>query len=387
MYNYADVTMRARVALEDGTVLAGRAIGAPGCAGGEVVFTTAMTGYEEILSDPSYRGQVVTMAYPLIGNYGVSGEAWESSRPHVAGFIVGEAADRPNHWRTHRTLSAALAEWQIVGIAGVDTRCLVRHLRSRGLKRGVISTEDVPDDVLVARARALPDIATLDLVGQVSIPAPKHHPGPGPRVAVLDCGVKAGIIDNLRRRGCDIWVLPCRTTAEEILDLAPAGLVLSPGPGDPQALPHQVAQVQRLWERVPIFGICLGHQLLGRAAGGETFKLPFGHRGSNHPVKDLETGRVYVTTQNHGYAVDETSLGCSEVVVTHRNLNDGTVEGLRHRRLPIVSVQYHPEGRPGPHDSGYLFDRWLAVLAERPTGGRVIAERAEAVAGPREPHA
>ncbi len=357
--------MRARLALEDGMVLAGRAIGARGWTGGEVVFTTAMTGYEEVLSDPSYRGQVVTMAYPLIGNYGISGDAWESHRLHIAGFIVGEAADRPHHWRGGRTLAAALAHWQIVGIAGLDTRLLVRHLRTHGLKRGVISTEDaaeVSDAALIARAQALPDIGTLDLVGEVSTEAAQHYPGPGPRVAVLDCGVKRGIIDNLKRRGCDVWVLPHRTTAEEILDLRPAGVVLSPGPGDPKNLPHQVAQVQRLWDRLPLFGICLGHQLIGRAAGGGTFKLPYGHRGSNHPVKDLESGRVYVTTQNHGYAVDEASLDVAEVVVTHRNLNDGTVEGLRHRRLPIVSVQYHPEGRPGPHDSGYLFDRWMAMI-------------------------
>jgi carbamoyl-phosphate synthase small subunit len=339
--------MRARVALEDGTVLTGRAIGARGSTGGEVVFTTAMTGYEEVLSDPSYRGQIVTMAYPLIGNYGVSGDAWESYQPHVAGFIVGEAADLPHHWRADRTLASALAQWGVVGVADVDTRRLVRHLRTHGLKRGVISTDELSDEALVERARALPDIGTLDLVAQVSARTVEHHPGPGPRVAVLDCGVKRGIVQNLQRRGCDVWV--------------------SPGPGDPKNLSHQVEQVRRLWDRLPIFGICLGHQIIGRAAGAETFKLPYGHRGSNHPVRDLDTGRVYVTTQNHGYAVDEASLDPSELVVTHRNLNDGTVEGLRHPRLPIVSVQYHPEGRPGPHDSGYLFDQWTAMLGARET--------------------
>ena len=355
----------ARLALEDGLVLEGRGIGARGWAGGEVVFTTAMTGYEEVLSDPSYRGQLVTMAYPLIGNYGVSGAAWESFRPHVAGFIVGEAADRPHHWHSERTLAQALAYWEVVGIAEVDTRQLVRHLRTQGLKRGVISTEDVADGMLVARAQALPDIGTLDLVAEVSTKTVQHVPGPGPRVAVLDCGIKRGIIDNLKARGCDVWLLPHRASAEEMLELEPAGVVLSPGPGDPKTLPDQVAQVQELWERVPIFGICLGHQLVGRASGGETFKLPFGHRGSNHPVKDLDSGRVCVTTQNHGYTVDEASLP-AEMIVTHRNLNDGTVEGLRHRRLPIVSVQYHPEGRPGPHDSGYLFDRWLTMIGGSP---------------------
>ncbi len=328
-----------------------------------MVFTTAMTGYEEVLSDPSYRGQIVTMAYPLIGNYGVSGEAWESPALQVAGFIVGEAAERPNHWRAQKTLAATLAQAGIVGIAEVDTRFLVRHLRTHGLKRGVISTEEVSDGELVARARSLPDIGSLDLVSEVSTPAVRHYPGPGPRVALLDCGVKRGIIEHLQRRGCDVWVLPSRTTAEEILDLSPRGLVLSPGPGDPRVLDHQVAQLQRLWERLPIFGICLGHQLIARAAGGDTFKLPYGHRGSNHPVKDVESGRVCVTTQNHGYAVDEQSLAGSDLLVTHRNLNDGTVEGLRHRRLPIVSIQYHPEGRPGPNDSAYLFDRWMELLS------------------------
>jgi carbamoyl-phosphate synthase small subunit len=362
--------MQARLALEDGTVLTGRAIGARGAAGGEVVFTTAMTGYEEVLSDPSYNGQIVTMAYPLIGNYGVSGEAWESFRPHVEGFVVGEAADLPHHWQAESTLAATLARWDIPGIAGVDTRFLVRHLRTHGLKRGLVSTEeDATDAELVARARALPDIGTLDLVAEVSTPSVRHLAGPGPKIALLDCGVKTGIIDSLRRRGCDVWVLPHRTTAEEILEMAPAGLVLSPGPGDPQMLPHQVAQVQQLWGRMPMFGICLGHQILGRAAGAATFKLPYGHRGSNHPVKDLVTGRVCVSTQNHGYAVDEASVAGTELAVTHRNLNDGTVEGLRHPRLPIMSVQYHPEGRPGPQDSAYLFDAWMEMITGGPDAG------------------
>ncbi len=356
--------MRARLALEDGTVFAGRGIGAEGSTGGEVVFTTVMTGYEEVLSDPSFKGQIVTMTYPLIGNYGVSGGVWESARLQVDGFVVGECADLPHHWQAERTLASSLSEWGVVGIADVDTRRLVRHLRSDGLKRGIISTEDVSDEVLIERARALPEIGMLDLVAQVSTEMPVHYPGPGPRVVVIDCGVKRGIVENLRQRGCEVWVLPHRTTAGEVLALDPAGVVLSPGPGDPSRLSYQVAQVRALWERLPLFGICLGHQLIGRAAGAETFKLPYGHRGGNHPVKDLDTGRVCVTTQNHGYAVDEASLDASEMVVTHRNLNDGTVEGLRHRRLPIVSLQYHPEGRPGPLDSAYLFDRWMEMVGQ-----------------------
>ncbi len=370
--------MRARLALEDGTLLRGRAIGADGSAGGEVVFTTVMTGYEEVLSDPSYRGQIVTMSYPLIGNYGVSGAAWESIRPQVAGFVVGECADLPHHWQAERTLGATLAAWGVIGIGDVDTRQLVRHLRAHGLKRGIISTEDVSDGTLIERARALPPIESLDLVAQVSTPHPIHYPGSGARLAVIDCGVKRGIVDALRRRGCDVWVLPHRTTAAQVLELDPAGVVLSPGPGDPRRLEAQAAQVRALWDRLPMFGICLGHQIIARAAGAETFKLPYGHRGGNHPVKDLERGRVCVTTQNHGYAVDEASLDASEMVVTHRNLNDGTVEGLRHRGLPIVSVQYHPEGRPGPLDSSYLFDRWLETIGATarhegsvaPLGGR-----------------
>ena len=380
---------QARLVLEDGMVLTGRSIGASGSAGGEVVFTTAMTGYQEVLSDPSYRGQIVTMAYPLIGNYGVSATAWESFRPHVAGFVVAEAAAHPHHWRSEGSLTGLLARWGVVGLAGVDTRCLVRHLRTHGLQRGIICTQDLPEGELVARARALPDIGTLDLVGQVSTAQMQHYPGPGPRIAILDCGVKWGIVENLRRRGCDTWVLPHLTTAEEILGLRPAGLVLSPGPGDPKVLAHQVGQVRRLWERLPIFGICLGHQILGRAAGAETFKLPFGHRGSNHPVKDLARSRVYVTTQNHGYAVDDVSLPAAEIAVTHRNLHDGTVEGLRHRRLPIMSVQYHPEGRPGPLDSAYLFEEWMGMIgATAPEAGNrsrnspdVAADPDEAVIG------
>ncbi len=387
MEAWGESVVRARLVLEDGMVLAGRSIGAPGWAGGEVVFTTAMTGYQEVLSDPSYKGQIVTMAYPLIGNYGVSGTAWESFRPHVAGFVVAEAAAHPHHWRSEGSLAGLLARWGVVGIAGVDTRCLVRHLRTHGLQRGIICTQDLPEGELLARARALPDIGTLDLVGQVSTARMRHYPGPGPRVAILDCGVKWGIVENLRRRGCDTWVLPHLTTAEEILDLRPVGLVLSPGPGDPKVLSHQVGAVRQLWERLPIFGICLGHQILGRAAGAETFKLPFGHRGSNHPVKDLARSRVYVTTQNHGYAVDDVSLPAAEVVVTHRNLHDGTVEGLRHRRLPIMSVQYHPEGRPGPLDSAYLFEDWMGMIgaaapeAGTPSqdAGNAAADRDEAV--------
>lgn len=363
--------MRARLALDDGTVLEGDSIGAAGWTGGEVVFTTSLTGYQEVLSDPSYRGQIVVMAYPLIGNYGFRDAAMESSRPHAAGFVVRWSAPAPGGWsaasgdRRGAGLDAYLRAWGLVGIAGVDTRRLVRHLRSAGVRRGLISTEDESRGDLVARARALPDLGEIDLVAQVSEPRPVRFPAGGPRIAVLDCGVKQGIVNNLRARGCDVTVFPHDATAAAIRTLDAVGLVITNGPGDPARLGAIARQVAALWEDIPVMGICLGHQILAIAAGARTFKLPFGHRGSNHPVRDETTGRVAITTQNHGYAVDEASLAGTGFEVTHHNLHDGTVEGMRHRRLPVFSVQYHPEGRPGPQDSAHLFDRFLDLVASR----------------------
>ncbi len=360
--------MRAVLALDDGLVLAGEAIGATGSNGGEVVFTTSLTGYQEVLSDPSYRGQIVVMAYPLIGNYGFSDAALESARPQAAGFAVRWAAPDAGHLyagspRALGDLDTYLRAWNVVGIAGIDTRRLVRHLRSAGVRCGIITTDDESPGDLTARARAVPDLGELDLVAQVSTPQIIRWPGDGPRIAVLDCGVKQGIVNNLRARGCEVVVFPHDSPTDDIRRESPAGLVITNGPGDPARLRGIAAEVCALWDAMPVMGICLGHQILAIAAGATTFKLPFGHHGSNHPVRDETTGRVAITTQNHGYAVDETSLGGTGFDVTHHNLHDQTVEGMRHRSLPIFSVQYHPEGRPGPQDSAALFDRFLEMVA------------------------
>ncbi|MGH2406410.1 MAG: glutamine-hydrolyzing carbamoyl-phosphate synthase small subunit [bacterium] len=358
--------MHTVLALEDGFVQVGESIGAAGWTGGEVVFTTSLTGYQEVLSDPSYRGQIVVMAYPLIGNYGFSDAGLESHHPQAAGFVVrwgAPAAEDPASGDIG--LDAYLRASGIVGIAGIDTRRLVRHLRTGGVRRGIISTETESHGDLVARARALPDLGEVDLVAQVSTPQVVRHPGDGLRIAVLDCGVKQGIVNNLRARGCDVTVLPHDATTEAIQATGAQGLVITNGPGDPSRLQSIAGEVRGLWEEIPIMGICLGHQILAIAAGARTFKLPFGHHGSNHPVRDETTGKVAITTQNHGYAVDEPSLKGTGFEVTHHNLHDGTVEGMRHLDLPIFSVQFHPEGRPGPQDSAHLFDRFLQMVRER----------------------
>ncbi|MDR7555522.1 MAG: glutamine-hydrolyzing carbamoyl-phosphate synthase small subunit [Armatimonadota bacterium] len=358
----ADPARRARLVLDDGQMFDGEALGAPGWTGGEVVFTTSLTGYQEVLSDPSYCGQIVVMAYPLVGNYGFTDEALESPRPQVAGFVVRWAA--PGDEAAGRAaLDDYLRAWGVVGIAGVDTRRLVRHLRTGGVRRGVIATGDASPADLLARARGLPDLGDLDLVARVSTREVLRYPGDGPRIAVLDCGAKQGIVRHLRARGCDVTVFPHDATAAQIRASGAQGLVVSNGPGDPARLGAIAREVAALWEAMPVLGICLGHQILALAAGARTFKLPFGHRGSNHPVRDEETGRVAITTQNHGYAVDEATLAGTGLQVTHRNLHDGTVEGMRHRHLPVFAVQYHPEGRPGPQDSVAVFDRFLAMVA------------------------
>jgi len=359
--------MRATLVLDDGLILTGESVGAVGEAGGEVVFTTSLTGYQEVLTDPSYRGQIVVMAYPLIGNYGFD-EAWlESGRPQAAGFVVRWAAPGQGGGPADG-LDAYLRAWGVVGIAEVDTRRLVRHLRAGGVCRGLITTDDASPGELLARVRALPHLEELDLVSEVSTREVIRWPGEGPRIAVLDCGVKQGIVHHLRARGCEVVIFPHDAPASTIREVAPAGLVVSNGPGDPARLGTIAAEVSALWTQTPVLGICLGHQILAIAAGAKTFKLPFGHRGSNHPVRDETTGRVAMTTQNHGYAVEEASLVGTGFDVTHRNLHDGTVEGMRHRRLPVFSVQYHPEGRPGPRDSAHLFDRFLWMVRE---SGRV----------------
>lgn len=360
-----------RLVLEDGAVFPGTRVGAGGDASGEVVFTTSMTGYQEVLSDPSYRGQIVVMAYPLIGNYGFSPQAWEAPGPHVAGFVVREASEIVSHHLSDERLDAFLREHGVIGLAGVDTRRLVRHLRTHGLRRGVIT--DAPGSDALARARAVPALHDQDLVGQVSRRAPAVLPGPGPRIALIDCGVKAGIVDALRRRGCEVILFPHAATAEQVAAAHPAGVVLSNGPGDPAVLQGTIRTVAALVDRYPVMGICLGHQLLALALGGRTYKLKFGHRGSNQPVVELSTGKVTVTTQNHGYAVDPALPADAEV--THVNLNDGTVEGLRHRRRPAFSVQFHPEGRPGPADAEFLYDRFLTTVRETATVPTAVDRR------------
>ncbi len=376
--------MKAVLVLEDGSCYPGTAAGAEGVAAGEVVFNTGLTGYQEILTDPSYAGQIVTMTCPEIGNYGVADDDVESRAPQVAGFIVRELSPVASNWRASGTLREYLAGSGVVAIAGVDTRALTRKLRSAGVMRGVIATGEPDAAALVARARALPSMVGADLVRGVTCGAPFEWPGAGMvagdggygveperragrllRVAAYDFGMKWNILRRFAAHGCAVTVYPAATTAERLLADRPDGVFLSNGPGDPAALDYVVANVRALVEReVPLFGICLGHQLLGLALGARTFKLKFGHRGSNHPVKHLETGQVEITSQNHGFAVDPDSLPAG-TIITHVNLYDQTLEGFRHAERPVFSVQYHPEASPGPHDADYLFGRFLVAMEER----------------------
>ena len=367
----------ALLALADGRVFRGDACGAGGEASGEVVFNTAMTGYQEILTDPSYRGQMVCMTYPLIGNYGISPEDVESRRPWVNGFIVKEMCGYPSNWRGRMRLEDYLREHGIVAIQGIDTRALTRHLRDHGAQEGIISTVEADADRLVERARALPGLVGRDLVTEVSVAEPHGWdqgtwdlargytapPEPRFRVVAFDSGIKQNILRQLSSLGCGVTVVPARTTAEAVLEMRPHGVFLSNGPGDPEAVPYLVESVRGLVGRTPIFGICLGNQILGLALGGRTYKLKFGHHGANHPVRDLSTGRVEITAQNHGFSVDPASVAKLGLDETHVNLNDGTSEGMRHRELPIFSVQYHPEASPGPHDAHYLFHRFIDLMS------------------------
>ncbi len=372
---------RALLALADGTVFPGWSFGAEGDTVGEVVFNTSMTGYQEVLSDPSYSGQIVAMTYPEIGNCGVNDEDYESDRIHVEGFIVKEAWETPSNWRATRSLHAFLADQGVVGIQGVDTRAITRRLREHGSMMGAISTEDLDADRLVDRARAAPGLEGRDLVREVTCDAPyrweqaewslaegyrtPRQPGRF-KVVAYDFGVKYNILRGLTAAGCDVTVVPAGTAAEDVLALDPDGVFLSNGPGDPQGVPYAAEAVRRLIGKKPLFGICLGNQILGLALGGTTTKLKFGHHGGNQPVKDLATGRVEITSQNHNFVVDMDSLERSDhgdaLEVTHLNLNDRTVEGLRHRDVPLFSVQYHPEASPGPHDAAHLFRRFVEMM-------------------------
>ena len=368
----------AKLALEDGTVFTGRAVGHHGTSEGEVVFNTSMTGYQEILTDPSYKGQIVTMTYPLIGNYGINRQDVESRQPHVAGFVIKELPPRHSNYRADMSLGEYLRQNRIVGIEGVDTRALTRKLRMDRTMRGVLSSELLDDAKLVARARGSREMAGADWVQAVKPTEPYDWDqdqgewahgevarGDGLHVVALDCGAKHNILRHLTERGVKVTVLPPDVTAEEIMSHRPDGLFVSNGPGDPAALDYAVRPIQDVLERLPIFGICLGHQLLGRAIGAGTYKLKFGHRGGNQPVMNLDTGRVEITSQNHGFAVDRRSLEAKGGVVTHVNLNDDTVEGFRHAKLPVFSVQYHPEASPGPHDAAYLFDAFVEMIKSR----------------------
>lgn len=376
----------AALALEDGTVFTGTLFGSRGTVSGEVCFNTSMTGYQEILTDPSYRGQILCMTAPQIGNYGVNADDVESGAIQMAGFVVREASRVASNFTASGTLGDYLASAGVVGLAGIDTRALVRRLRMRGAMTGVLSSEVLDAGELVARARSAPALVGRDLVREV-MPADEREwiepvaedaqpllqpteggvmpvvaaPGPSRHVVALDYGMKWNIARHLTSQGCRVTVLPGNATPDEVLGHEPDGVFLSNGPGDPEALGPCIETVRALVGRVPIYGICLGHQLLALACGARTFKLPFGHRGANQPVMDLETGRVEITSQNHGFAVDESTLP-RDLVVTHRNLNDGTIEGLRHATAPAASVQYHPEAASGPHDSAHLFARFRAMM-------------------------
>ncbi|MGB9790983.1 MAG: glutamine-hydrolyzing carbamoyl-phosphate synthase small subunit [Thermacetogeniaceae bacterium] len=354
--------MRGYLALEDGTVFQGEAFGCEKVQTGEVVFNTGMTGYQRVLTDPSYCGQIVVMTYPLIGNYGTNEDEFESRKPWVKGLVVKEICDYPSNWRNVMRLEEFCKKYEIPGIAGIDTRALTRRLREHGTMRGVIAAGDHDPNELVEIAKSAPTISEQDLVRVVSTSQVEVIGEGQKKVVVVDLGVKHSILNALVRRGCTVCRVPAWTSGEEILSYRPDGVLLSNGPGDPKCAMYAVETSRYLLGRVPIMGICLGHQVIALALGGDTYKLKFGHRGSNHPVKDLKTGKVYITSQNHGFAVDEKSLPQDEVEITHRNLNDGTVEGLRHRRLPVFSVQFHPEGAPGPLDSNNLFNVFVKTL-------------------------
>ncbi|HJT89836.1 MAG TPA: glutamine-hydrolyzing carbamoyl-phosphate synthase small subunit [Bryobacteraceae bacterium] len=366
------------LALEDGTVFEGRSFGAPAERSGEVVFNTALTGYQEVFTDPSYSGQIVVLTNPQIGNYGTNPEDNEAACPHIEGLAVREFSALASNWRSEAEAGEFLGRHGIPVVSGLDTRALVRHLRTRGVMRGVLSSVETDPARLVEKARAIPTMAGLDLASRVTTPEryewtqpveacspsdlvarpaePRYH------VVAYDFGIKRNILRRLVQCGCRVTVVPALTSADDVLALQPDGIFLSNGPGDPEPLHTQVGNIRKLIGRKPIFGICLGHQLLGLAVGAKTYKLKFGHRGANHPVRNEITKRVEITSHNHGFAVDPDSLNLNEVEITHMNLNDQTLEGFRHRSHPVFCVQYHPEAAPGPHDSHYLFDDFVELM-------------------------
>jgi carbamoyl-phosphate synthase small subunit len=362
-------TNQAILALEDGRIWRGRSWAAEGEACGEMVFNTSMSGYQEVLTDPSYAGQIVCMTYPLIGNYGVNSEDSESSRPWVEGFVVREASRVASNWRSEELLSEYLKRWNIVAIDHIDTRALVRHIRDKGAMRACLSTVDTNAEAVIENARQSPAMENRELASVVTTDKPYEFPAHGPErfhVVCYDFGVKTNSLRELSQAGCRITVVPASTPANEVLAMKPHGIFLSNGPGDPASMMKEVEEVRRVAQSgTPTFGICFGHQLLGRAFGGQTFKLMFGHRGGNQPVKDFSDGHVEITAHNHGFAVKADTLP-AEVEVTHINLNDNCVEGMRHKTLPIISVQYHPEAAPGPHDAAHHFKRFIELMETKP---------------------
>ena len=377
--------MNALLALEDGRIFEGESFAATGTRVGEICFNTSMTGYQEVLTDPSYRGQIVAMTYPLIGNYGTNALDQESRSPHVRGFVIEELSQSPSNWRSEISLEEYLRKWEIPGVQGIDTRALTRHLRTRGAMKACLTSDRITNEEAVRRAVEGQGVIGMDYVREVTAPSAYQWdphdqlsqpwsvtsgdaearkpslPDINYRIVAYDYGIKENILRRLRQNGFSVTVVPATATAEEVLAFNPDGIFLSNGPGDPSVLGYAHDAMRRLMGKKPIFGICLGHQVLGFAYGGRTFKLKFGHRGGNQPVKDLKTGRVSITSQNHGFAVDADSLP-PEIEVTHINLNDGTVEGMRHRELPIFSVQYHPEAAPGPHDASYFFAQFADLI-------------------------
>lgn len=354
---------KAIIALEDGTFFKGYSFGAPGEREGEVVFNTSLMGYQEILTDPSYKGQIVTMTYPLIGNYGINQEDVESRIPFVEGFVVKEASRISSNWRSTQTLSSYLKENDIIGIEGIDTRALTKHIREKGSMKAVISTEDFNEESLVKKAKASLGLDGQDMVQYVTCDKVYDWNAEGKyNIAVLDCGVKYNILRSLANKDCKVRVYPATSTADEILKDKPDGILLSNGPGDPAGVPYVVETVKGLIGKLPIFGICLGNQMLGLAMGGKTYKLKFGHHGGNHPVKDLATEKISISVQNHNFCVDIDSLDKEDIEPTHINLNDHTLEGIKFKSMPIFSVQFHPECSPGPHDTDYIFDEFIQMI-------------------------
>jgi carbamoyl-phosphate synthase small subunit len=363
--------MKCSLVLEDGTAFEGKSFGAEGEKTAEVVFNTSMTGYQEILTDPSYKGQMVVMTYPLIGNYGINEEDIESSAPQAEAFVIRELCQSPSNWRSQDSLNQYLKKHNVIGIEGIDTRALTRIIRTRGAMIGILSTQDHDVKSLLKKVQAAPKMTGQDLVKVVTTAKPYEWGKKGNfNVVALDFGIKTNILRCLEENGCQVTVLPATAKPEDILSRNPDGLFLSNGPGDPAAVTYAIDTVKNVLGKLPIFGICLGHQILGLAFDGKTYKLKFGHRGANQPVMDLTTNKVEITSQNHGFAVDMGSLNPEEVELTHVNLNDKTVEGMRHKKLPIFSVQYHPEASPGPHDSRYLFERFSNLMRDWKNKGR-----------------